>query len=303
MNRVTICIPTYKRTDLLDKLIQGILSCNISRTLISGLDIVVVDNDPAASAEATVRALVEKCAEGINLQYSCYSVKGLANVRNELLRIAGMSDPDFIVFIDDDEFVTPDWLNELVGTIILNKADLVMGPVISVFDEKVPEYISRWIERPSHDNNSKMDFIRSGNLIMRAKTLNEFNVRFDPRFNMTGGEDSYFGSVMLSKGASIYWAAKAIAYETVPSGRANIRWLFKRYYNGANVYTRILGLDRKYTGLIKKTGVSLLYILAGGLGSVMALLPLSHRYWGILKLAEGFGGLAGLFNIEYQEYK
>ena len=69
------------------------------------------------------------------------------------------------------------------------------------------------------------------------KSLIAKNVWFDPRFNNTGGEDYYFGIMMIKKGASIYWASEAIVYETVPEDRANLKWLIKRYYSGANTYT------------------------------------------------------------------
>ena len=55
-------------------------------------------------------------------------------------------DPDFIVCIDDDEFPTPDWLNQLLLTITEIKADIVLGPVIPVFENKVSPYISYWFK-------------------------------------------------------------------------------------------------------------------------------------------------------------
>jgi succinoglycan biosynthesis protein ExoM len=303
MYKITICIPTFRRIEMLRKLILSIMNCNVNKTLIKEINLFIVDNDPEKSAEAAVSKLAERPGKLNRISYHCFPVKGLANVRNELLRVALQDDPDYIVFIDDDEYVIAEWLDELAGTITVNKGDMVMGPVISGFDEKVPQYITRWIERPSHENNSRMNFIRTGNLIIRTKTLTEYNIRFDQRFNMTGGEDSYFGVKMIGKGATVYWAANAIAYETVPGGRANIQWLFRRYYNGANVYTRILGIEGLYRKLFKKVLVSLFYLIVGGITSVMALLPLATRYWGVLKFAEGSGGIAGLFSIEYKEYE
>jgi succinoglycan biosynthesis protein ExoM len=302
MNNITICIPTYKRREMLSNLIISILNCTIDKTRINNITLIIVDNDPERSAETTVLGLQDNC-NIFTLKYFSYPVKGLANVRNELLRIAFTLYPDFIVFIDDDEFVSPDWLEELVGTIILNNCDMVMGPVVSIFDETVPISISRWIERPVHDNNSRMNFIRTGNLIIRARTLLEYNVWFDKRFNMTGGEDSYFGLKMISKGAVIYWAANAVAFETVPAGRANLPWLLRRYYNGANIFTRILRMERKYIKFLKKVVVSMLYLFVGGFSCIIILFPGDIRYWGILKIAEGLGGLAGSFNIKYHEYK
>ena len=128
-------------------------------------------------------------------------------------------------------------------------------------------------------------------------------VWFDERFNFTGGEDSFFGIQMFRKGATVFWAAGAVVYETVPEGRANIRWLLRRYYNGANIYTRILILEKQYFKLTKKILVSLLYIFTGISAAVISLIPIRKRYWGLLKLSEGLGSTVGLFMIKYEEYK
>ena len=40
------------------------------------------------------------------LHYHNYPIKGLSNVRNEIMEKALLLDPDFVVFVDDDEYVT-----------------------------------------------------------------------------------------------------------------------------------------------------------------------------------------------------
>lgn len=302
MNKIVICIPTYKRPEMLKKLVSSILECNLNKALIRDVDIVIVDNDVSKTAESTVNELHEKHGTEHKISYFSYSVKGLANVRNELIRIGLELNPEFLVFVDDDEFVTPEWLNELVLTIISNNGDLVMGPVNSVLKKKVPESISSWLNRPDYPNNTKLYFIRSGNLIVRVSSLLEKNVRFDPRFNKTGGEDSYFGLKMLQKGATIYWASKAIAYEDVPDNRATIKWISRRFYNGANKYAYILNIEKDHKKRAKKLLVSFFYVLIGFLALILALFPVKKRYWGILKIYEGLGGIAGFLSLRYNEY-
>lgn len=303
MNNITICIPTYKRPEMLRDLILSIIGCNINKSLIRDVKIVVVDNDISMTAELTMNELNEKYNDTFGISYFSYPVKGLSNVRNELLKKAYLFNPDFVVFIDDDEHVTTEWLNELVKTIITNKGDMVMGPVISSFGNKSSRYISCWIERQNYLNNTRLNFIRTGNLIINVKSLLANNIWFDPRFNSTGGEDSYFGIQMMQKGATIFWASDAIAYETVPDNRANLKWLMKRYYNGANIFTYILKVEKAYTKLIKKVLTSLIYMIAGACATVITPFPMKRKYWGLLKLSEGMGGVAGLFSIKYYEYK
>jgi glycosyltransferase involved in cell wall biosynthesis len=302
MYKIVICIPTFKRPEMLRNLVLSILECNIDKSLIISRSIVIVDNDAEKSAEKTVAELVAREGKGTEISYSGYPVKGLANVRNELLRIGLAKDPDFIVFVDDDEYVTMDWLNELVGTIESNKGDMAMGPVNSVVGNHVPVNISCWLDRADYFNNAKLNFIRTGNLIISVKSLLEKNVWFDSRFNKTGGEDSFFGLQMIKKGATIYWASKAVVCETVPDERANLKWLFARYYNGANKFAFILKIERNKVKIAKKIVVSLIYILTGFFGLVLILFPIKKKYRGLLKLSEGLGGIAGFLSLRYNAY-
>jgi GT2 family glycosyltransferase len=288
---------------MLNKLVQSIIECNLDRALIKQVNIIVVDNDVEKTAELLINELKEQFYGSYKIDYFNHPVKGISNVRNELIKKSWLSNPDFIVFIDDDEYVTKEWLNELVETIIDNNADAVRGPVLAKIDETIPDYISCWFKRESYPNNSQINTLTTGNLIMKLSSLKKYNVWFDNRFNYTGSEDSFFGIQIMKKGATIYWADNAIVYETIPGCRANLKWLIKRFYNGANTYTIILRLEGRKMELAKKIFISLIYIIAGICAFIFIPIPIKKKYWGIIKLSEGVGGLAGLINIKYYEYK
>jgi glycosyltransferase involved in cell wall biosynthesis len=302
MNKITIGIPTYKRPEMLMKLVGSIADCEIAPALISSVNIIIVDNDIEKSAKQVVSVLIDRFSN-YKISYFCYPFKGLSNVRNELIQKGLEHDPDFFVFVDDDEYVSVQWLNQLVKTIVNNKGDLTMGPVNSVVSSSVPPYVSCWLDRAVYPDNTKLAFIRSGNLIIRVRSLLKLNVMFDTRFNQTGGEDSYFGLQMIKKGASVFWAANAIAYETVPDNRANIKWIMKRYYNGANKFAYVLKIEKEKAKIVRKFVVSILYILIGTVAAVFTFFPIRKRYWGVLKISEGFGGVAGILTIRYAAYK
>lgn len=303
MYSIVICVPTYKRPLMLEKLIQSIANCNMDKSLIHELNIVIIDNDIKKTAEKTVYRLKDKYYSEINIFYYSLPEKGLSNIRNELIKKSLIFMPDFIVFIDDDEYADSKWLNELLTTIITNDADMAMGPVIPVFDNIVSSSISYWFKRQHFNNNSRIDAVATNNLIIRMDSLQKYNVWFDSRFNKTGGEDSYFGKIMIKKGAKAYWSRNAIVYETISKNRSNIHWLIRRYYNGANNYTYILKIDRDYSKLIIKILVSIFYILIGAFLFLLILFPIKKKYWGLLKIAEGAGGIAALFSLRYNEYK
>lgn len=303
MYNVTICIPTYKRPGMLKKLIQSIAQCKIDKLIINNVNIVVVDNDIDKTAEFIMQENNIFVNDFCQLHYYNFPAKGISNVRNELLRKAGLFNPDFIVFIDDDEYVTSEWLNELVSTIINNNSDAARGPVLAVMDNSVSEYISCWFKRENYRNNSQIFSLTTGNLILRVASLKKYDVWFDSRFNIIGSSDTYFGCQILKKGAKINWAANAITYETIPEKRANLKWLIKRIYRLSSTYTYVVKMEKEYLKLLKKIVISFIYIIIGGSALISILFPIKRKYWGIFTLTEGVGGLAGLISILYKEYK
>jgi succinoglycan biosynthesis protein ExoM len=108
---------------------------------------------------------------------------------------------------------------------------------------------------------------------------------------------------MIKKGATIYWASKAIVYETVPDSRANIKWLSERYYSGANKYAFRLKIEKNYIKILKKILISWLYIILGFCTLILTPFPFKKRYWGLLKLCEGCGGITGFLSIRYNAYQ
>jgi cellulose synthase/poly-beta-1,6-N-acetylglucosamine synthase-like glycosyltransferase len=287
---------------MLKKLILSINECRIDKSLIKNVNIIVIDNDIEKTAEQTVKDLTDRFNYCIKLNYYNYPVKGLSNVRNELFNRASDYNPDFIVCIDDDEFPTSDWLNQLLLTITEIKADIVLGPVIPVFENEVSRYISYWFKYKNLPNYQKINFFWTGNFIICSEFLLKHKIKFDERFNFTGSEDSHFGVTALNAGANICWANNAVVYETIPDKRAKLKWLVKRSYNGAITFCYILKLEKNYNELLKKALISIAYFVSGTIALIALLCPFRWKYWGILKLSESIGGFAGLFGMKFNEY-
>ncbi len=302
MNRIAVCIPTYKRPSMLKKLLLSIFECRIDVSLIAEINLIIVDNDAERTAEAVVTGLGKNIPPTFSISYYNYPAKGLSNVRNELIRLALLSNPDYIDFVDDDEYVTSGWLNELVKTIITCNADAVRGPVIAVTEEKVPGYIWYWFNRENYPDKSQIYSFTTGNLIVRRTSFQKYDVWFDKRFNTTGAEDVYFGNQLLKKGATIFWSGKAITYETIPLNRASTYWIMKRKFRGATNFVYSLKLEKQYARLLIKFALSIVYVFIGILSMIMLFFPIKRRLWGLIKIWEGFGGISGLINIRSVGY-
>ena len=302
MHKISVCIPTYKRPLLLEKLILSIVENGIDALLIKDLNIIVVDNDSDKSAEAITNELKQKFFNKYELEYYNCPVKGLSKVRNELFKYALENHPDYIVCIDDDEYPVTEWLNELVKTISVNNGDIVMGPVVPEFEAQVLPYLSHYFNYRDIKDNERLYYFASGNFIIDSKFLLKHDLHFDDRFNTTGAEDSYFGVIALKHGARIFGASRAISYELISKKKGTLEWLIKRRFRGAITFTYMLILEKEYFKVLKKTAISAIYIFAGTIGLIFILFPFKHRYWGLLKIAESVGGFVALLNIKFHQY-
>ena len=303
MQHIAVCIPTYKRPEMLKRTLQSILDNDLQGEGNWRVDIVVVDNDTDRTAESTTKSVRVPENSFFKIHYHSFGQKGLSKVRNTLIEKALALQPKFVVFIDDDEYASVNWIKSLVNTANQEKADMVMGPVSSVFDKPLPEHITVWFKQPEHDNSHVVKHIASNNLLIRTDFLLESGIRFDQRFNTTGAEDTYFGIEAKRKGAKISWSDRALVYETVPENRATLNWLLKRRYRGAVTYSYILMLEKQYVQALRKGIVSVVYLIAGLPGLLYLPFNIKNKYWGILKFTEGLGGISGLLSIKYHEYK
>ena len=108
---VVVGVPTYRRPDELATLLPLLLA---QADDLPGhrVDVVVVDNDAAASARAVVTGPGDD-----RVHYAVQPQPGIAAVRNRILDVATADlDADLVAMIDDDERPEPGWLRALVTT-------------------------------------------------------------------------------------------------------------------------------------------------------------------------------------------
>ncbi|NIV70225.1 MAG: glycosyltransferase [Phycisphaerae bacterium] len=210
----------------MQRLLQEV--CNQKTEGLFDYSIVVVDNDDTKSAKNTVISLKE--SHQIGIHYFCETKQNISLARNKAIKEA---QGDWIVFIDDDEFPEENWLFQLYITAKEFRADGVLGPVKPHFRVEPPEWIvkGKLLERRSFATGSIMKDVRemrSGNVLLSRKIINEKELPFDPRFGRTGGEDTDFFTRRLAMGCFFVWCDEAIVYETVPPERFKRAYLLKR---------------------------------------------------------------------------
>jgi len=224
-DHICVCICTYKRPELLNKLLK-----KLQNQITEGLflySIVVVDNDSAQSARSTVDVL--KNRPPIDIDYYVEPEQNIALARNKAVENAK---GNFIAFIDDDEVPTDCWLLDLYKACNKCKADGVLGPVKPYFEKEPPQWIIRGkiLERPSFSTGTILHWkdTRTGNVLLKKYIFDENNNIFDPLLGKCGGEDKEFFKKNIKKGYVFVWCDEAAAYEFVPQKRLKRSYFLKR---------------------------------------------------------------------------
>jgi succinoglycan biosynthesis protein ExoM len=300
--RVAICVATYRRPQGLTRLLDG-----IGRLVFANqepdLCIVAIDNDPDGSAAEPCRAAAERLRWPVI--YLHESRRGISHARNRAVEWAREA-ADFIAFVDDDEIPHPAWLDQLLTVQGHHDADIVTGPVLSVFEVPVPHWLAQEpaFGRPRFPTGSRVEVARTGNVLIRVAKLGD-TFRFDPRFGLSGGGDTLLFLQLRQAGSSIVWADEAVVDEWVPARRATALWSLKRAFRAGNAWSlcerevrpsQMVRLLRLAKGMVRVTqGVALLptAIVLGRQGAVRAL-----RY-----ICLGAGNAAGAMSLRYQAYR
>ncbi len=253
---ITVCVCTFKRSVLLRRLLDGLaqLKCDGVFTF----SVVVADNDRDRSAERVVKDFSGGATFKVN--YCSEPRQNIALARNKTLE---HSEGDYIAFIDDDEYPSPEWLLRLLEACIALKADGVLGPVRPHFEEAPPSWAVRggFFERPRHSTGYKIDLkeARTGNLLFARRIIEGVVPVFQEQFG-TGGEDVDFFLRMMEQGRVFVWCDEAPVFESVPPSRCNRRYLLRRgLLRGRNNYNNPTGRLRK---LLISTLAIPLYTLA-----------------------------------------
>jgi succinoglycan biosynthesis protein ExoM len=296
-SHIDICIASYKRPQLLAMLLACLAVQNLPADVTFG--VIVVDNDPTGSARPAVEAAA---GAGLPVRYFMQPKKNIALTRN-----MGVSNStgEYIAFIDDDERAGPDWLKNLYETLHKYQADVVFGPVSGEVPANAPAWLTegRFFERERYKTGDVAPVRGTGNALLRASIITDRHTPFDPKYGLSGGEDTDFFRRLQYRGCKFIWCEEALAWEAVPPERLTAEWLIRRAFRGGQVFAEIYIVP---AGLMKKIPWfayrSLLVVIAliGGLISW----PL-RKAWGVKcfqKVATNLGQLSSLFHYRYKEY-
>ncbi|WP_158583133.1 glycosyltransferase family 2 protein [Nesterenkonia natronophila] len=231
---VLVC--TYRRNDLLAQLLLSLRSVRMPPdATIAQPQLIVVDNAPEPTAQHLV---------GCHYPGAVYVHEprpGIATARNASLDALPL-DAAAVIFVDDDEQVTPNWFTHLLSAALESSADAVGGPVLPVFDHGEPEWVRTYgyVRRTDFPSGPHQRRLATNNTLVLADWFHPARhggrgYRFDETFNFIGGSDSELFERMMRAGAHYWWCAEAVVTEHVPADRATQHWLRRRALRGGQV--------------------------------------------------------------------
>ena len=201
---------------------------------------------------------------------------------------------DLVVFVDDDEYPAPGWLDALLGARRAYGTAIVAGPVLPEFEGVGGGWRAHVdLHNGRHRRTGeRMPFVGSCNVAFDASLTDP--LRFDPAYGRSGGEDTDFFTRAVAAGHEIVWCAEAVVYEDIPAVKGTRRALLRRFVNQGANYRRIMtrrGHVRSGLafGLRAAATVAVSVPVAGALAAV------GHRRAGdwIKRAASNLGKLTG----------
>lgn len=239
----TIAICTYQRPEGLHRLLDGIEKLSLpDGATEQTIAVVVIDNH----ADAEGLAVCEQRAPDYRfaLQAICQLGNGISDARNAAVKMALSTGPQYVAFLDDDEWPESQWLCELVRVLESTRSCVVGGPTRSVFPDNTPEEL---LNNPYFgadmylEDGESCQLQAAGNFLIKAETLAATAPdSFHPAFAQSGGEDLAFFTQLAQNGVSMVWANAAVVHEEVPPNRLSKRWLRTRIIGVANSRVRVM---------------------------------------------------------------
>lgn len=204
MTKLAIGLCTYKRLQKLEcclRSLEAMLKPEGVR-----LSIIIADNDSAGSAGDTVERLEKEL--GIPIDYAIEPGRGIPFARNNVLRRAVANGVEWLAFIDDDEWVAPDWLVNYWHYMQANPADVYTGPVKTEYPDYTPSWIVKggfWQRGASSESGLTNHIPATNNVVFNVpKLVIEWELYFDEAFGLKGGSDYAYFSIVSAKGGVIH---------------------------------------------------------------------------------------------------
>jgi len=298
--KINICVCTYQRPKLLLNCLESLAPLVVP--LNTKVTVTVIDNDDARSAEIIVSALKSKFP--FDLRYYCEERRGIPCARNRAIAETHRLGSDYLVFIDDDEWVESSWLKALYGYCQSQGGEIIVsGPVISELPDNIPEHIGRLFNKRQRETGVTLSSCGTGNVLVPIYVTKTLGLRFDETNPFSGGEDTRFFCQAVNVGVVIKNCAEAVVHEVIPVNRTTLKWFAKRKYSAGTTvaWRKIQDGDSKLGIVFSSIFRIIIEIVNCGFMILVGHKLRRNKSW--LRVCRSFGILAGVLGVTVDMYR
>lgn len=269
---IVIGICTRQRNALLRRLLESIWSQPEPADY--DIDIVIIDNNDTPHVTSVIDNLPQK----FTITVFHESRAGLVHARNRILDAATEWKADWIIGVDDDEWVAEDWLAQFIAGLEILNAHVIVGTSHFIYEGLTP-YLPP-IQQVPLIAGRQSAVLSTANFALHKTVFDPAHgpgLRFDMRFNESGGEDYEF--MLRAERAydfpPIGWPF-AITYEGWEGKRATLRYRMTRYQREQNARFQVAALHRRqglhgsWLGNLIRQVLQINRLLVFGVGYVLA---------------------------------
>ncbi len=279
---------------------------------------VFAENAETLSIENDAQTLRE--ATGCKCELLIEPRLGIPFARNAVLNHAVERGAKYLVFVDDDEWVSEDWLVNLYTGFAASGDNLATGPIspqyigdikLNWVQRRLMQGVSQWYARTRTKNcrnvargESHRIGAATNNWICDLDFIRRTGLRFDQDIGLGGGSDTAFWRDLQKLGGTSTWIDDALVFDTVPNSRLTMSYQFKR----GRDQTAAEWLRRKRAGGLFMLVRSLPFILnKATVGTFQSLYGLTilgpHLTFGMRKLGAAWGrvsAVSGRYGAHYE---
>lgn len=218
--KISVIIPTYKPQAYLWECLDSLVTQSLSK---DDFEVVLVLNGCGEPWTGEIEDYIERNMRGMNVNFIQTDVPGVSNARNVALDNAR---GEYIAFVDDDDFISPTYLEELLAKVSPETVSLCY-PLAFVDGEQryfplnVTKDYERNVGKGSCDyKNARRFFSGPCRKLIHRDVIGDR--RFDMRFH--NGEDAIFMFLISDRFRYVSFTSKnAIYYRRIRQGSALFR--------------------------------------------------------------------------------
>lgn len=249
---ITATISTYNRERYLPQVLDSLKRQTLDKSL---FEIVLVDNNsPGNTKEITEQFIADN--PDLDVTYHLETNQGLSYGRNR-----GISEGKgkYITFIDDDAFLSEDYLEKIYQYFEEDESVAAIGSKILLhYEDIIPKWENKYLnsllgwfdQGDEHKEFPKNDYPRGSNMSFRMdvfEKVGDFNVELGRKGNNLAGseEKDMFKRIYAHPNIRVIYVPDAVVYHCVPIERTTTEFIKKQ----------ALGTGRSERVRVKNIGV------------------------------------------------